>query len=235
MSFDLDPLELLAAVLTAAMLAIPLAFPLAAGIITAPARAWNRTGLAMGVSLLLGVLLAAGSLFLGAGPLQLLAGIGMLLGLGCAIAAAVMIVVLDDGTVLSTVLGILACVLVGLGEPIQTVPTIFGLSSSLLVVIAAVVVEAVVLVALVGFLVAVARRVRALQIGVAAGGAVAALVLGVAVLLHVIGLATDASPPHLPLRATLIAALAAFVIGSVVAGVLGTLTARRQQAPAEEA
>lgn len=234
MTFDLDPAELLACCLTAAMLAVPVAFPLAAGIVTAPRHSWNRAGLAVGVGLLCGVLFAGASAVMGLGSLLPLAAVGMLLGLASAIAAAVMIVVLDDRTFLAAAVGILACVLISLGEPVRTVQAMAGLSTSVLVVLAAVVVEAVVMVAVVGLLVAAAGRVRALQIGVAAGGAVAALLLGIGVLLHLISLLSDATPPSLPLPAMLIAALAAFVIGAVVAGVLGTVRARQSEGGAPE-
>ncbi|MDN5821989.1 MAG: hypothetical protein L0H39_10920 [Brachybacterium sp.] len=183
MSFDLVPAELLASALTAVLLSIPIAFVLAGAAISGPRRTWNRAGLAMGIGLLIGVLLAAATLFaLPLGPTSALLDIGMLLGLACAIVAAVLVIIQDDGTTVSTVLGVAACVLIGLAVPADAMRAILDLSSSLLVLIAAMVIEAVALVAIVGFLVAGAGRVRALQIGVAAAGIVSAVLLGEGVL-----------------------------------------------------
>lgn len=218
MSFDLVPAELLASALIAATMAIPLAFALAASAITGPRRSWTRAGLALGLGLLLGVGLAVFGAVNGAesAPLRIAVAL-MLLGLLCAIAAGVLVIVLEDGTTLSTVVGVAACLLIGMGAPGEALPAFFGLSTSVLVVAAAVVIEAVALVAIVGFLVAAAGRVRALQIGVAAAGAIAALLVA----LGLLGL-------EIPLSTVLILTLSALVIGSVVSGVLDAVRGRRR-------
>lgn len=240
MSFDLVPAELLATALSAVMLAVPLSFALAGAAISGPRHTWNMAGLGMGLGLLLGVGLAVAGMLEGLGsPLLVVAVLLMLLGLLCAIAAGVMVIVFEDGTTLSTVLGIIACALIGLGVPGEALPAYFGLSSSLLVVVAGMVIEAVALVAIVGFLVAGAGRVRALQIGVAAAGIVSAVLLGAGMIAHLLHEIAGLDLPQIPLGATLVVALVALAIGSVVGGVLETMRGRRQaeqQArPAQEA
>jgi hypothetical protein len=233
MDFDLVPAELLAGALTAVMLSIPIAFALAAGVLSGPRRTWSGAGLAMGIGLLVGVLLAAAGAFTWPpGVLATVTGIGMLAGLVCAAVAGVLVLVLEDGTALSTTVGVLACVLIGLGAPGEAMPALFGFSASLLVVLAAVVIGAVALVAIVGFLVAVAGRVRALQIGVASAGIVAAVLTGIGMLLQLLHEAVELHVPQLPLLATLVMVLVALVIGSVVGGVLDTMRARRRTATA---
>ena len=236
MSLDLVPAELLASALTAVLLSIPLAFVLAGAAISGPRRTWNRAGLAMGIGLLIGVLLAAARLFLlPAGASTTLLDLGMLLGLACAIAAAVLVILQDDGTLISAVLGIVACVLVALAVPTDALRAVLGLSTSPLVLIAAMVIEAVALVAVVGFLVAGAGRVRALQIGVAAAGIISAVLIAAGVLAIIAGDVAGVDLPQPPLTAVLITALVALVIGSVVGGVLDTMRGRRQVEPAPEA
>lgn len=234
MIFDLDPLELVACALTAVMLAIPLSFALAAGAVTGPHRTWNSAGLAMGLGLLIGVGLTAAGVLAGPfGTLSALTGVAMLLGLAGAIGAAVLVVVLDEGTMLSAAVGIIACLLIGLGAPGQALPAMLAISSSQLVVIAAVVMEAVALVVLVGVLVAAAGRVRALQFGVAAAGVVAALVVGFGVLTQLTRQAADAPAAAGPNTGALIAVLVALGIGSVAGGVLESMRARRRTAAPE--
>ncbi|ASK65925.1 hypothetical protein CFK39_08890 [Brachybacterium avium] len=235
MSFDLVPAELLASALTAVLLSIPFSFVLAGAAISGPRRTWNRAGLAMGIGLLIGVLLAAATLFaLPLGPTSALLDIGMLLGLACAIVAAVLVIIQDDGTTVSTVLGVIACVLIGLAVPADAMRAILSLSSSVLVLIAAMVIEAVALAAIVGFLVAGAGRVRALQIGVAAAGIVSAVLIGEGVLAILLRDAAGVALPQASLTAMLITALVALVIGSVVGGVLDTVRSRRQVEPIRE-
>src|SRR5699024_9923965 len=78
MSFDLVPAELLAASLTAVLISIPFAFVLAGAAIAGPRRSWNRAGLAMGIGLLVGVLLAAAGLFVPfPGAVAVLLNLGM--------------------------------------------------------------------------------------------------------------------------------------------------------------
>jgi hypothetical protein len=236
MSFDLVPAELLASALIAVLLAVPLSFVLAAAAIAGPRRTWNRAGLGMGLGLLLGVIAAAaGAMALAPGQGASLSGLVLLLGLLCAIAAGVLVIVLKDGTGLSAAVGIVACVLIGLGEPGQTLPAMFGLSSSFLVVFAGVVVEAVAMVLLVGALVGLAGRVWALQIGVAAAGIVGGVLIAVATVLFLLHEVLGGPVPQLPQVVTLVATLAALVIGSVVGGVLTSVRSRRQVAPADAA
>ena len=236
MSFDLVPAELLASALTAVLLSIPLSFVLAGAAISGPRRTWNRAGLAMGIGLLIGVLLASARLFLlPAGASTTLLDLGMLLGLLCAIGAAVLVIVQEDATLVSTVLGIVACVLVALAVPADALRAVLGLSSSPLVLIAAMVIEAVALVAVVGFLVAGAGRVRALQIGVAAAGIVAAVLIAVGVLGTLFHDLAGVDMPQPPLTAVLITALVALVIGSVAGGVLEMMRGRKQAEPVQEA
>lgn len=223
MSFDLVPAELLASALTAVTLSIPLSFILAAAAIAGPRHTWNWAGLGMGMGLLLGVCLAAAGAIAGIGSAFLsIAGIALLLGLLCAILAGVLVILLEDGATFSAVVGILACTLIGLGTPGEALPAYFGLSSSLLVVVAGVVIEAVALVAIVGFLVAAAGRVRALQIGVAVAGIVAAVIL-------ILGSLTE-----VPMLGILITVLVALVVGSISGGVRETLRVRRQSTSAAE-
>src|SRR5690625_7728761 len=122
-----------------------------------------------------GVVLAAVSIV--AGPLGLLrTGVPLAAGLGllCVTAAAVLIVVRREPARPEVVLGTVGCALVGLGEPGQALPVLFGLSSSVLVVVTALVMEAVVIAALGGALAGLGGRIRAVRWGVA----VAALEIG---------------------------------------------------------
>ena len=236
MSFDLVPAELLASALTAVLISIPLSFVLAGAAIAGPRRSWNRAGLAMGIGLLIGVLMAAAGLFVPfPGAVPALLGLGMLLGLVLAVGAAVLVIAHEDGTFLSAVLGIAACVLVALAVPAHATRAVLDLSSSPLVLIAAMVIEAVALVAIVGFLVAGAGRVRALQIGVGAAGIVSAVLIGVGALAVLVHDLAGTDLPSLPLRAVLIVSLSALVIGSVVGGVLETVRGRREAEPVPEA
>lgn len=236
MSLDVVPLELLAVALAAVMLSIPLAFVFAGAAISGPRRTWNQAGLGMGVGLLIGVLLAAAQLFaLPTGALDVLLNLAMLLGLLAAVVAAVLVIVQDDGTTLSAALAIGACALVALAVPMEAMTMGLGISSSPLVLIAGMVVEAVALAAIVGFLVAGAGRVRALQVGVAAAGIVAALLLAVGVLRTLFDAAAGIGTGHLPLTVVTILALVALVVGSVVGGVLHTLRDRREMQSAQDA
>src|SRR5699024_12668520 len=81
LSFDLVPAALLASALPAVLISIPLSFVLAGAAIAGPRASWNRAGLAMGTGLLIGVLMAAASLFVPfPGAVPALLGLGMLLG-----------------------------------------------------------------------------------------------------------------------------------------------------------
>lgn len=185
MSLDLDPLELLTVALTAVMLALPISFPLAAAAIAAPRRLWNGAGLALGLGILLGVIASIAGHFLDMGGTTLVASsVTHLLGMALVVAAALFVVIRSDGSRLTAVVGILACALIGLGEPSQVLPALLGLSQSDLVVGAGTVIEALVVVVVVGALVAAAGRVRALQIGIAAAGAVAAAMIAFSVVMH---------------------------------------------------
>ena len=223
MSFDLVPAELLAAALSAVLMSVAVAFPLAAGIIAGPRRSWSGAGLAMGTGLLAGVVLTAAAAIAGLETLQTLATIGLVLGLACAIGAAVLVILVEDGNTLATTVGVIACVLIGIGQPGRTLPAMQELSSSILVVIASVVIGAVALVAITGFLVAAAGRVRALQLGVAVAAILAAVLIAIGMLL-----------PEPPVLGTLITVLIVLALGSVGGGVLETMKARQQPAVAPE-
>src|SRR5699024_1259073 len=143
MTFVLDPAELVSSALTAVLLAVPLAFPLAAAIVTGPRRACSRARRAIGLGVLLARLRAAAAAV--AGPFGALGGVGgvvLVLGLLGAIAAAVLVIVLEDGTAVSAAVGIAACALIGLGEPGQMGAGLSFVTSSVLVVLSAVVIEA---------------------------------------------------------------------------------------------
>lgn len=224
MSFDLDPFELLVAALTGLLLALSLSFPLAAAAIVGPRTEWNRAGLAMGLGLLLGVIGAGAAVVTGAdGAPRTASLLVLLLGLACAFVAAVLVVVLEDDTGWAAAIGVVACLLIGLAAPLQAVPALEELSSSMLPVLAGTVLEAVALVAVVGFLVAGAGRARALQIGIALAGAVGTILVGASA----VG-GTAATDAGLTPRTMLIAVLVALVIGSLVGGVVETVRARRR-------
>src|SRR5699024_5676836 len=161
--------------------------------------------------------------------------LGMLLGLVLAIGAAVLVIAHEDGTFLSAVLGTIACVLVGLAVPADAMRAVQGISSSPLVLIAAMVFEAVALAAIVGFLVAGAGRVRALQVGVAAAGIVSAVLIGIGALATLFQELAGIDMPQPSLSVVLIVSLVALVVGSVVSGVLDTVRDRRQAEPVPEA
>jgi hypothetical protein len=190
----------------------------------------------MGLGLLAGVVLAGIGAVAGAGGLLTgVATAALLLGLVLALVAAVLVVVLEDGTAWAAAIGAAACALIGLGEPLQALPMLFGMSSSLLVVLAGAVLEAVALVVIVGALVAVAARVRALQIGIAVAGAVGALLVGVGTLLDLAHGLLDRHVPGIPLTATLIAVLVALAVGGIGGAVLETVRARRRSQPVADA
>lgn len=233
MSFALEPLELVACSLAAIMLAIPLCFPVAAGAIAGPRRTWNWAGLAMGLALLVGILVAVGVVVAGLQALVAVAAVGMLAGLLCAIVAAVLVIVMDDGNVLAASIGTVACVLIGLGLPVDTVPAMLGISSSPLVVLASTVIGAVALVVITGFLVSAAGRARALQIGVAVAAVVAAVLTGSGVFLHLVEQVVDTPAMRLSMTTTLISVLVALVVGSIGGGVLEAVRARHAGARAE--
>ena len=226
MSFDLEPLELVACSLAAILLAVPLAFPVAAGAIAGPRRIWNWAGFAMGLGLLIGTLVAVGMVMAGLAGLVAVAAIGMLVGLLCAIVAAVLIIVLEDGNVVAATIGTIACLLIGLGLPVDTVPAMLGISSSPLVVLTSAVIGAVALVAITGFLVSAAARSRALQIGVAVAAIVAAVLTGFGVLLHLADQVIDISGARPSMSPTLISVLVALVVGSIGGGVLEAVRSR---------
>ena len=226
MSFDLEPLELVACSLAAILLAVPLAFPVAAGAIAGPRRIWNWAGFAMGLGLLIGTLVAVGMVMAGLAGLVAVAAIGMLVGLLCAIVAAVLIIVLEDGNVVAATIGTIACLLIGLGLPVDTVPAMLGISSSPLVVLTSAVIGAVALVAITGFLVSAAARSRALQIGVAVAAIVAAVLTGFGVLLHLADQVIDISGARPSMTTTLISVLVALVVGSIGGGVLEAVRSR---------
>ena len=223
MSLDLDPLELLAAALMAVMLAMPIAFPVAAGVIAAPRRIWSGAGLALGLGLLIGVGAVIAAHFADfQGIVAVISGIALVLGLLGAAASAVFVVVRSDGSTLTAVVGILTCVLIGLAEPAQALPAMFELTQSALVALTAVVIEAVVVALVVAALVAAGGRVRALQIGVAAAGVVAAVLIGIGALVAATGPLLSS-----PLSTQLILIVAVLVLGTIGGGVASGVHSRR--------
>lgn len=231
MFLDLDPAALLTSALIAVMMSIPISFVLAGAAISGRRSTWNNAGLVMGLGLLLGVILAGARLFvLSRDGFAVLADVLMLVGLVGALVAAVLVIVLQEGTGYSAVLGAAACGVIGFSEPNQIIRDLAGITTSPLVITTSMVIEVVALVAIVGFLVAVAGRVRAMQIGVAAAGIVTAALLilgGLSSLAHQL-LTVDV--PFVPLSATLIVSLVAFVVGSVTGGVLDVVRSRRESA-----
>ena len=224
MSFDLDPLELLVATLTGLLLALSLAFPLAAAAIVGPRRDWSRAGLAMGLGLLLGVIGAGAVVVTGADGAPATASLlALLLGLAGAFVAAVLVVALEEDAGWAAAIGVIACLLIGLSAPLQAVPVLEALTSSMLPVLAGTVIEAVALVLVVGFLVAGSARARALQFGIASAGAAGAVLVGTGA---VGGAAAEAA--GLTPRTTLLAVLVALVVGSLVGGVLEMIRSRRR-------
>src|SRR5699024_3269814 len=131
------------------------------------------------------------------------------------------------------VLGTVGCALIGLGEPGQALPVLFGLSSSVLVVVTALVMEAVVIAALGGALAGLGGRVRAVRWGVA----VAALVAGVLMLWGLLAAGLErllsTTVPAVPMLPMIIVVGAALVAGTVAAVVLETRSAPRGPAPVE--
>ena len=229
-----EPAELLTAALSALFLAVPLAVVVAAGVLAVPRRMVSAPGLGIGIGLLAGVVLAAVSIV--AGPLGLLrtgVSLASVLGLLCVMAAAVLIVVRREPARPEAVLGTVGCALVGLGEPGQALPVLFGLSSSVLVVVTALVMEAVVIAALGGALAGLGGRIRAVRWGVA----VAALVAGVLMLWGLLAAGLErllsTTVPAVPMLPMIIVVGAALVAGTVAAVVLETRSAPRGPAPVE--
>ncbi|MFC7455876.1 hypothetical protein ACFQS2_01605 [Brachybacterium sp. GCM10030267] len=226
MIFDLDPLELLASALTAVALAVPIAFLLAASVVAAPRRMWSGAGLGLGASLLVGVIIAGAASFVGRGGLiGTLTGVGIVLGMLCALATAVLVVLRRDGSALGAGLGIAACVLIGLSDPSRILPAFFGISSSEVIALAAVVIEAMAVVALASALVALGARVRALQVGTACAAAVAGVLTLAAM---IVGGVPGTS--RSPLLSVLVIA---FAVGSIAGGVLEARHSREADATVE--
>ena len=221
MTAAFEPVELIAAALSAMLLAVTIALPVAAGALAAPRRMVNAPGLGIGVGLLIGTLLAGASIVMGPGAL--LPGAGALLlavGLLCAMAASVLILLRREPTLIEAVLGTVGCVLIGLGEPSQTVPTRFAISSAALGVVTARVVVAVAIVAIAAVLALLGGRLPALRFGVAAG----ALVAGVLALWGLFA-------PAAPLEAILIVMGVALVAGTIVGAVLGRRRPPQDESP----
>lgn len=230
MAFDIDPLVLLASALTALTLAVPLAFALATGVTVGPRRSWSTPGLAMGVGLLVGVLLAAAGIFaLGGDLLSLGTALAMLPGLACVITAGILTILRRGGARLALVLGAIGCALIGLSEPVQTLPVMFGLGSSILMVLTAMAIEAVALVVFTAVLVAVAARLRALRFGIAAAGIIAAVLIGLGTLALLARTLTGLALPDVPLMVTLIGTLVALAAGSIIGTALDSRQDRSGQ------
>lgn len=220
MSFDLDPSELLNGALTAVLFALPVAFVVAAAVTSGPRDLWNRSGLALGIGLIAGLLLAVARAFAGPFPLvTALTGAGMVLGLLCAAAAAIAVVVLGEGRTWTAALGTAACLLIGIGEPGRILAPMLVLTDSILVVLASLIVEGMALAALVGFLMAATGQARALQTGLAVAGAVAALLLTADVSLGLLEQALSRTVGDIPDLPILITILIALVIGGILGGI----------------
>ena len=235
MTWDLVPLELLAATLTAALLAIPIAVLLSAALLAVPETSRSRAGLALGASLLLGVILAGARLFVDlGGAVPVLATLALVLGILAAIGAAVLLVLRPAGSRWATALAVTACVLLGLAEPSELLPVTLALSPSVLVALAAIIVEAVAIVAVVAAFVALGSRVRALQIGVATAAAAAGVVTLIGLLILALRGAGGADLPGIPLDATLIVLLVALILGSIAGAVVPVVLRSRRQPSAPD-
>lgn len=222
MTAAFEPSELIAAALSALFFAVPIAVAVAAGVLAVPRRRVSAPGLGLGIGLLAGMVLAIVGIAVGPSPL-LQGGTALLLALGllCVMAAAVLILLRREPALADAVVGTVGCVLIGLGEPSQLLPAMFAMSSSALVAVAALVIEAVVIVGLSAVLALLGARLAAVRLGVA----VAALAAGVMVLWGVVasgaGQLIDVRLPTVPLLAMLIIVGVAFVVGTIVGAVLG--------------
>lgn len=229
-SFDVNPTELVAVALACVLIAVPTSLVLVGAVAATPRPAWNRAGLAVGLGLLLGVILALTSVFIGSdGMIATIGQIAMILGLLCVIAAGVFAVLtaLDrGGEQLGMILAITGGGLVALGEPVQNIPLFFEMSSSVLVAIAGVIIELVAIAAIVGALAGIASRAAAVRLGLAITGAVTALVLLLSTLVAL------GDGDGFENQTLLILAIVALVIGSIAGGVLETLRMRRARVAA---
>src|SRR5699024_8650283 len=155
------------------------------------------------------------------------------LGLLCVMAAAVLIVGRREPARPEVVLGTVGCALIGLGEPGQALPVLFGLSSSVLVGVTALGMEAVVIAALGGALAGLGGRVRAVRWCVA----VAALVAGGSMLLGLLavgwGRLLRLTVLAVPTLRMIIVVGAVPVEGTVAAVVLDMCSAPRGPVPVE--
>lgn len=231
-------LELIAVVLTAVLRSVPLAVLLAACVIAMPpraagSRASQRSAVVIiGVSLLVGILMAGAAIVvLPFATRGLISSVGITLGLlGAMVAAVLVIANRPDGSMPSAALGLVGGVLIGLSEPGQTLPALFGLSQAVPVVLTAMVIEAVLLIAFTVVLTALSRRVGGLRLGVAVGGLTAGLLILVgagSLLVHEI---VHLQLPTPPMLVTLIAVAVAVVIGTVVGSRRGRTAAGHNHA-----
>lgn len=234
MSADPSAMELIAVLLTAALLALPLALPLVACVIAAPPRAaasWARqrtTVVGIGVSLVVGILMAAAStVVLPFATSGLVSSVGIILGLLGAMVAAVLVASRPEGSAQGAVLGLVGGVLIGLSEPGQALPALFGLTQSPPVVFTAVVLESVLLIALTLVLAIGSRRVAGLRLGIIVGALAAGfltLVGTTSLLVHEIAHIQLPSPPML---VTLVVVVVAVAVGTVVGSARDRGPARR--------
>lgn len=241
MSADPSAMELIAVLLTAVLLALPLALPLVACVIAAPPRAGagrarqRTTIVAIGASLLVGILVAAAStVVLSFAMRGLASAVGIILGLLGAMVAAVLAASRPAGSAHGTALGLVGGVLIGLSEPGQALPALFGLTQSPPVVFTAVVLEAVLLIALTVVLAIGTRRVAGLRLGVVVGALAAGILLLVgaaSMLVHEIGHIHLPAPPVL---VTLAVVAVAVVVGTVVGSARDRGPARRDHSTAPE-
>ncbi|WP_246957848.1 hypothetical protein [Brachybacterium sp. Marseille-Q7125] len=231
MSFDVNPTELVAVALACVLIAVPTSLVLVGAVAATPRPSWNRAGLAVGLGLLLGVILALTSVFIGSdGTIATIGQIAMILGLLCVIAAGVFAVLtaLDrGGEQLGMILAITGGGLVALGEPVQNIPLFLAMSSSVLVVIAGVIIELVAIAAIVGALAGITSRVPAVRLGLSLAGAITALFLLISVLILLGG------GSGIGVSTMIVIGLVALAIGSIAGGVLETLRVRRNRQGAD--
>lgn len=221
MTAVLEPADLLAAALSALLLAVPVAVAVAAGVLAAPRRMLSTPGLGLGIGLLVGVVLAVVTVVAGpVGRIGTLTSVASVLGLLCVMAAGVLIVLRREPALVGAAVGTAGCALIGLGEPGRALPVVFGVSASVLVVVTALVVEAVVIVALAAALAVLGGRLVAVRFGVAVAGLVAGLLMLWAMIARGSGQLLEAGLPAIPMLPMIIVVGAALVLGIIAGGML---------------
>ncbi|MFW6600033.1 hypothetical protein ACQBAU_13070 [Propionibacteriaceae bacterium Y2011] len=225
--------ELLAALLTVVALGIPLSLPVAVGVLVTPRQQRRTAGPVIGGAFLVGLLLAVVVGLVGLARLPTAVEVGSALalvgGLVCTGIAAVLVLTrrADPGPAGPSggaVLGVVGAALIGLAEPLQTLPAMFGLTRSAVVVFVAVVCEVVVILGLAGLLVMISRRFPGVRIGAAVGALAAGLLTVPGVLSLGLHDVLGVHLPGVPILLVLVGAVVAFVGGTLVG-------ARRSRSP----